>query len=94
VDCLEDVARDVSEVRFPGPDDPPYGGIIVRYDGLRCVGEGVDGQRCGYTVSIVRKIKAHCETVYGWHNEQRRGGNVKQKKAQLPNRMWDDGQAY
>jgi hypothetical protein len=94
VDDLEDVARDVSEVRFPGPDDPPYSGITVRYDGLRCAGEGVDRQRCRYVVSTVRKIKAHCETVHGWRNEQKRGGNVKRKRVQPPNRMWDDGQAY
>jgi hypothetical protein len=94
VDDLEDVARDVSEVRFPGPDDPPYSGITVRYDGLRCAGEGVDRQRCRHIVSTVRKIKAHCETVHGWRNEQKRGGNVKRKRVQPPNRMWDDGQAY
>jgi hypothetical protein len=36
-------------------------------------------------------IKAYCEAAHGWHNEQRCGGNVKQKKAQLLNRMWDEG---
>jgi hypothetical protein len=94
VDGLEDIAHNVSEIRFPGPDDPPYDGIAVRHDGLRCAGEGPDGRRCRYVVSTVRKIKAHCETTHGWRNEQRRGGNVKQKTAQPPNRMWDDGQAY
>jgi superfamily II DNA helicase RecQ len=39
-------------------------------------------------------IKAHYEAAHGWRNKQRRGGNIKQKKAQLPNRMWDEGQAY
>jgi hypothetical protein len=39
-------------------------------------------------------IKAHCEAAHGWRNEQRRGGNVKQKKTQPPNRVWDEGQAY
>jgi hypothetical protein len=28
-DGLEDIAREVSDVRFPGPDDPPYGEIAV-----------------------------------------------------------------
>jgi hypothetical protein len=87
VDGLEDIAHDVSEIRFPGPDDPPYDGIAVRHDGLRCAGEGPDGRQCGYVVSTVRKIKAHCETAHGWRNEQRRGGNVKRKTAQPPNRM-------
>jgi hypothetical protein len=39
-------------------------------------------------------IQAHCKAAHGWQNEQRRGGNVKRKKVQTANRMWDDGQAY
>jgi len=42
----------------------------------------------------MQKIQEHYWEAYGWRNEQRRGGNVKQKKVQLPNRMWDEGQAY
>jgi hypothetical protein len=43
VDGLEDIAHSVSDVRFPGPDDPPYSGIAVRHDGLRCSATGEDG---------------------------------------------------
>ena len=44
VDRLEDVAYDVSDVRFPDPEDLPYGDILVQYGGLRCRRKGVDGQ--------------------------------------------------
>jgi hypothetical protein len=94
VDGLEDVAHSVSNVRFPGPDDPPYGGIAVRHDGLRCSAAGEDGRRCRHVVGTMQKIQEHCREAHGWRNEQRRGGNVKRKKAQPPNRMWDEGQAY
>jgi hypothetical protein len=94
VDGLEDVARSISDVRFPGPEDPPYSGIAVQRDGLQCSATGQDGRRCEYVVSAMQKIQEHCREVHGWRNEQRRGGNVKQKKAQPPNRMWDEGRAY
>jgi hypothetical protein len=29
MDGLEDLAREVSDVRFPDPDDPPYGEIVL-----------------------------------------------------------------
>jgi hypothetical protein len=35
----------------------------------------------------MQKIQEHCREAYGWRNEQRRRGNVKQKKAQPPNRI-------
>jgi uncharacterized C2H2 Zn-finger protein len=94
VDGLEDVARDVSDVGFLSPEDPPYGMIAVQYGGLRCSATEEDGRRCGCVVRTVRMIKTHCEAAHGWRNEQRRGGNVKRKKAQPPNKMWDEGQAY
>jgi hypothetical protein len=94
VDGLEDVARDVSDVRFLGPEDPPYSMIAVQQGGLRCSATGEDRRRCRYVIRTVRIIKAHCEAAHGWRNEQRRGGNVKQKKAQPSNKMWDEGQAY
>ena len=86
-DGLEDVACDVSDVRFPGPDDPPYGEIAVQYGGLRCAGRDTDGRRCRYVVSTVRKIQGHYQEVHGWRNEQKRGRNVKQKRVQTANRM-------
>jgi hypothetical protein len=87
VDGLEDIAHDVSDVRFPGPEDPPYSMIAVQYGGLRCSATEEDGRRCRRIMRTTRMIKAHCEAAHGWRNEQRRGGNVKQKKAQPPNRM-------
>jgi hypothetical protein len=33
---LEDIAHDVSDVRFLGPNDLPYSEILVQYGGLRC----------------------------------------------------------
>jgi hypothetical protein len=94
VDSLGDLARSVLDVRFPGPDNPPYGEIPVKYGGLRCLAVGEDGRRCRYVVSTTRMIRAHCEAAHGWRNEQKRGGNVKQKKAQPPNRIWDEGHIY
>lgn len=34
VDGLEDIAYDVSDVRFLGLEDPPYSGIQVQYSSL------------------------------------------------------------
>jgi hypothetical protein len=65
VDGLEDVARDVSDVRFPGPEDAPYSMIAVPQGGLRCLVTGEDGRRCGCVVRTVRMIKAHCEAAHG-----------------------------
>ena len=78
VDGLENIAYDISDVRFPGPDDPPYGGITVRHGRLRCTGTDADGQQCSYVVSTTQKIQEHCRKAHGWRNEQRRGRNVKQ----------------
>jgi hypothetical protein len=91
VDGLEDVAYSISDVRFPGPKDLPYSGIAVRHDGLRYSAIRQDGQQCEHVVSTMQKIQEHCREAYGWRNKQRRGGNVKQKKVQPPNRMWDKG---
>jgi hypothetical protein len=91
VDGLEDIAYDVSGVIFLGPEDPPYDMIAVQYDSLRCSATEEDGQRCRRVMRTTRMIKAHCEAAHGWRNEQRHRGNVKQKKAQPPNRMWDEG---
>jgi hypothetical protein len=88
------VAHDVSDVRFPGPEDAPYSEIPVRYGGLRCIGKDTDGRVCRYVVGSTQMIQAHCKAVHGWQNEQRRGGNVKRKSAQTVNRMWDEGQVY
>jgi hypothetical protein len=94
VDDLGDLARQVSDVRFPGPDDPPYGEIVVRYGGLWCLGRDTDGRRCGYVVESTQMIQAHCKAAHGWQNEQKRGGNMKKKRVQTANRMWEEGQAY
>jgi hypothetical protein len=94
IDGLEDVAHDVSDVRFLGPEDAPYSEIPVRYGGLRCIGKDTDGRVCRYVVGSAQMIQAHCKAAHGWQNEQRRGGNVKRKSAQTVNRMWDEGQAY
>jgi hypothetical protein len=58
------------------------------------VGIQTGGSVGRYVVSTVRKIKSHCQEVHGWQNEQKRGRNVKQKRVQTANRMWDEGQAY
>jgi hypothetical protein len=94
VDGLEDVARDILDVRFPGPNDPPCGEIITQYGGLRCTGRDTDGRQCRHVVSTTQKIQEHCRKVHNWQNEQRRGGNVRRKRVQTANRMWDEGQAY
>jgi hypothetical protein len=65
VDGLEDVAHDVSDVRFPGPDDLLYSEILVRYGGLRCRGKGTDGQRYRYVVGSTQMIQAHYKAAHG-----------------------------
>ena len=56
VDGLEDIAYDVSDVRFPGPDNLPYSKIPVRYSSLRCRGKGTDRRRCRYVVGSTQMI--------------------------------------
>jgi hypothetical protein len=87
IDGLEDVAYDVSDVRFPGPEDAPYSEIPVRYGGLRYIGKDTDGRVYRYVIGSTQMIQAHYKAVHGWQNEQRRGGNVKRKSAQTVNRM-------
>jgi hypothetical protein len=94
VDGLEDVAHDIGQVRFPAPEEPPYSGIPVQYNGFRCLGKGNDSQQCRHVVAVIQKMQEHCREVHGWKNEQRRGGNAKGKKTQTANRMWDNGQVY
>ena len=65
IDGLEDIAYSVLDVRFPGPDDPPYSGIAVRHDGLRCSAIGEDGQQYRHVVSTIQKIQEHCREAYG-----------------------------
>jgi hypothetical protein len=65
VDRLEDIACNVSDVRFLGPEDLLYSMIAVQHGGLQCSGTGEDGQRCRCVVRTVRMIKAHCEAAYG-----------------------------
>jgi hypothetical protein len=65
VDGLEDIAYDVSDVRFLGPDNPPYSEILVRYGGLRCGGRGIDGRRYGYVVGSTQMIQAHYKVAHG-----------------------------
>ena len=94
VDKLENVARDVANVQFPRPEEPPCSEIPIQRDGLRCTNKSEDGQQCKHVVETVRKIQAHCKEAHGWQNEQKRGGNVKEKSKHAPNRMWQEGQAY
>jgi hypothetical protein len=65
VDGLEDIAHDVSDVRFPGPEDPPYSIIAVQYGGLRCSATGEDGRQCRRVIRTTRMMKAHCEAAHG-----------------------------
>ena len=65
VDGLEDVAHNVSDVRFPDPEDPLYGDIPVQYGGLRYGGKGVDGQQCRYVVGSTQMIQAHYKAAHG-----------------------------
>jgi hypothetical protein len=56
VDGLEDIAHDVSDVRFLGPDDLPYSEIPVWHSGLRCRGRGTDRRRYRYVVGSTQMI--------------------------------------
>ena len=65
VDGLEDIAHDVSDVRFLGPDNLPYSEIPVRYGGLRYRGKGIDRRRYGYVIGSTQIIQAHYKVAYG-----------------------------
>jgi hypothetical protein len=88
---LENVARDVSDVRFPQPEDPPCSAIPIKQDGLRCTWVEENRRQCEYVVGSQQMVQAHCRTAHGWTNEQKRGGNAKQKSKHTPNRMWQEG---
>jgi hypothetical protein len=94
VDGLENIARNIANVQFPRPEEPPCKEIPVYQDGLRCTWEDENGQECQYVVSTKRMMQTHCSKAHHWQNEQKRGGNMKQKSKHTPNRIWREGQAY
>jgi len=87
IDGLENVAWDISNIQFPRPEEPPCKEIAVQRDGLRCTWTSRNGRQCEHVVGTVRKIQTYCKEAHGWQNEQKRGGNVKQKSKHAPNRM-------
>jgi hypothetical protein len=44
--CLSDVALVESEVKYPKPGQTPLDTLPIYFDGLKCIGIDVQGQRC------------------------------------------------
>jgi hypothetical protein len=75
------------DVRIPEPAKEPIPGLQPPTDAYRCTSQG-----CWYVCTTLRQIRAHCTAEHGWVNNQRRGGDVRQKSRQSNNRLWQDKQ--
>ena len=92
VDGLPDLARQLKEVRYPVPTDQCIPQLEVFDNGSQCLGIKEDGQCCGQVLRTTWSMQKHCADKHGWTNEQKRGGDVRTKHTQAPNRMWVEGQ--
>lgn len=73
---------------MPKPAKEPIAGLTSRGDGLVCSWE-----RCWYTCISLQGIQKHCKDEHGWVNQQKRGGDMRQKSKHASNRIWRDGQS-
>ncbi|KAE8822992.1 hypothetical protein HRS9122_10467 [Pyrenophora teres f. teres] len=88
VHALPDLAWSPGDVRVPKPAKEPIAGLQSRGDGLVCLLE-----RCWYTCISLQGIQKHCKEEHGWvNNQQKRGGDMRQKSKHASNRIWRDGQ--
>ncbi|KAK1919460.1 hypothetical protein P3342_013199 [Pyrenophora teres f. teres] len=87
VHALPDLAWSPGDVRVPKPAKEPIAGLQSRGDGLVCLLE-----RCWYTCISLQGIQKHCKEEHGWVNQQKRGGDMRQKSKHASNRIWRDGQ--
>ncbi|CAA9967161.1 ATP-dependent DNA helicase Q1 [Pyrenophora teres f. maculata] len=88
VHALPDLAWSPGDVRVPKPAKEPIAGLQSRGDGLVCLLE-----RCWYTCISLQGIQKHCKEEHGWVNQQKRGGDMRQKSKHASNRIWRDGQS-
>jgi superfamily II DNA helicase RecQ len=86
--ALPDLAWSPKDVRVPKLPREPISGLQSHSDAFICT-----SQRCLYVCTTLRRIRAHCTDEHGWVNNQKRGGDVKQKSKQPSNRLWRDGQS-
>ncbi|KAK1914357.1 hypothetical protein P3342_007603 [Pyrenophora teres f. teres] len=83
--ALPDLAWSPGDVRVPKPAKEPIAGLQSRGDGLVCLLE---------VLVYLHLAAGHSETQeeHGWVNQQKRGGDMRQKSKHASNRIWRDGQ--
>ena len=88
VQSLPDLAHKECQVVYPKSKAASIDGLPVYHDGLRCIARNTRGKRCRYVCRTIQGIHEHCKDDHGWVNAQKRGGNVRIKKAHSSNRLW------
>lgn len=84
---LHDLAWEPAGVRVPQPAKECVTNLRYSEDGLVCT-EG----RCWYTCTALQKMQEHCKQKHSWVNQQKRGGNMRQKSQHSSNRLWKHNQ--
>lgn len=90
---ISGIAQRPEDVQYPSTDTDPCELFPAKPDGLRCTAT-VNGTQCVHVCTAIWRMQRHCTKSHGWVNEQRRGGNVRRKPQQAPNRLWTEGQPY
>lgn len=88
VQKLPNLAWIESQVRYPRSFDKPIPHLPVYFDGLRCSKKEGGRGRCRYVCRTARGIRGHCEDKHQWVNQQKRGGNSRQKQMHPANKVW------
>lgn len=91
IDSLPDVAHEVQDVIYPSSQTKAVDGLPVHKNAFQCLGSMNGGRPCPEIRTTICSIQEHCKSAHGWENEQKRGGNAKQKQTQSANRLWRSG---
>ena len=85
---LSDLARHETEVIYPTSRDAPIAELPVFFDAITCTAQYEDNSQCHYVCRTARGIREHCKDKHRWTNNQKRGGDVRQKRPHAPNKLW------
>lgn len=61
-------------------------------NGFQCQWRDLQDIPCLYICCTLRGMQGHCMKEHSWVNKQKRGGNMRGKEKQTPNKLWIDGQ--
>ena len=90
--CTE-LAKIHADVVYPLPTEPPIPSIPVYFDGLRCDGTDIQGDRCQYICRTIYRMQEHCKREHQWVNRQTRGGDSRAKRSHTQNKRWTEHHA-